>query len=150
MHPIAHGIDVVEIQRITEMLEAHPTRFVNRVFTTHESARARGRRRAEHLAVRFAAKEAVMKALGTGLADGITWKDIEVVTLPSGRPTLKLTGRAAAIATRQGIGGWLVSLSHVALVAVASVIAISKPPRRRATPRAKKSTPRAKVQAPRR
>ena len=129
MNAIAHGVDIVEISRIREMLAEHPDRFVERVFTEHESARSAGKRRAEHLAARFAAKEAVMKALGTGLADGISWTEIEVVSLPTGEPTLRLTGRAAAIAKRRGISAWLISLSHVELMAIASVIGLGSPPK---------------------
>ncbi|MBL9001902.1 MAG: holo-ACP synthase [Phycisphaerae bacterium] len=127
MHTIAHGVDIVEVARIRAMLKAHPRRFVARVFTEHESARSAGRRRAEHLAARFAAKEAVMKALGTGLTGGIAWTEIEVVTLPSGAPSLRLSGRAAEIARGLGIRAWLVSLSHVESLAMASVIGIGNP-----------------------
>jgi holo-[acyl-carrier protein] synthase len=124
MNAIAHGVDIVEVSRIREMIAAHPRRFVARVFTEHESARSAGRRRAEHLAARFAAKEAVMKALGTGLSDGIAWTDIEVVSLPTGAPSVRLHGRAAEIASDRGIDDWLISLSHIETVALASVIAL--------------------------
>lgn len=129
MHAIAHGVDIIEVARVRDMLADHPQRFVERVFTEHEAARSTGKRRAEHLAARFAAKEAVMKALATGLTAGIAWTEIEVVSLPSGAPTVRLTGRAAAIAQQQGITAWLISLSHIEAIAMASVIGVGEPPK---------------------
>ena len=92
------GNDIVDIRRIERTLERYGERFLDRIFTPAERARA-GRRpllAAASYAKRFAAKEACSKALGTGLRQGVFWRDMGVVNLPSGRPTLKLTGGAAA------------------------------------------------------
>jgi holo-[acyl-carrier protein] synthase len=125
MRPIAHGIDLVPVSRIARMVADHDQRFLDRCFTPAERAYAEpSRRRDEHLAARFAAKEAVMKALGTGLDDGLTWTEIEVVREPSGRPGIALRGRALEIAAALGIHSWLVSLSHTDDHAAASVIAL--------------------------
>lgn len=107
------------------MLSRHGERFLERVFTEAERAYADAnpRRRAEHLAARFAAKEAVLKALGTGWRDGIAWTDVEVVREPSGRPGVRLHGRAAGIAAELGVSGWLLSLTHTGDTAAASAIA---------------------------
>jgi phosphopantetheine--protein transferase-like protein len=83
------------------------------------------RRIVERLAARFAGKEAVLKALGTGLADGISWHDVEIVALATGQPSVRLSGRAAAIAQQRGIHAWVVSLSHTHEMAMASVIGMS-------------------------
>ncbi len=91
------GSDLVDVRRIEEVIARHGERFLARVFTATERARAERRaRRAETYAKRFAAKEACAKALGTGMRAGVFWRDMEVVNLPSGRPTLKLTGGALA------------------------------------------------------
>lgn len=125
MRIIRHGVDLVEVRRIAEMLERHGERFSTRVFTDDEQAYAESgpRRRAERYAVRFACKEAVLKALGTGWKDGIAWRDIGVVREPSGAPRVRLTGRVAEIAAGLGLIEWQVSLSHTEAYAVASVIA---------------------------
>ena len=120
------GVDVCDIARIRRALE-RPTgeRFKARIFTPAEQAYCEQRRRGRFAsyAARFAAKEAAMKALGTGWADGISWRDVEVVRPSSGPPALVLHGRAAAIARQLGIRRWLVALSHGEASAVASVIA---------------------------
>ena len=123
---ISHGIDLVDIARFERTLNDHPDRFLERCFCEGERAYAESRpkRRSQHLAARFAAKEAVMKAIGTGLANGVTWKEIEVRLLPSGAPELSVTGRAAEIALELGITGWLISLSHTDSQAIASVIGV--------------------------
>ena len=93
---IGIGSDLCDIRRIARTLERHGERFTHRVFTDGERARCNARAsRAEGYARRFAAKEACAKALGTGLSAGVFWRDMEVVNLPSGQPTLKLTGGAA-------------------------------------------------------
>jgi holo-[acyl-carrier protein] synthase len=120
---IGHGVDLVEIQRLRELLARHPERFLERVFCPGERARGAGTsRHAEHLAARFAAKEAVLKALSTGTV-GVGWQDIEVVSLESGAPTILLHGRGAEHARSLGITRWHVSLSHTRTMAIASVIA---------------------------
>lgn len=124
MRIVGHGIDLVSIARIAQLLGDHPDRFLERCFTAGErSYQEQGRRYHEHLAARFAAKEAVMKALGTGLAEGVSWTEIEVVKLSSGAPELRVTGRAAEIAQARGITSWQISLTHTDDLAMASVIA---------------------------
>lgn len=89
------GSDITDARRIAKVMERHGDRFLNRVFTPIERAKAdRRRNRAETYAKRFAAKEACAKALGTGLRSGVWWRDMGVVNLPSGRPTMELTGGA--------------------------------------------------------
>ncbi|GJE12682.1 MULTISPECIES: holo-ACP synthase [Methylobacterium] len=93
---IGIGSDLCDIRRIARTLERHGDRFTHRVFTDGERARCdRRAARAEGYARRFAAKEACAKALGTGLSGGVFWRDMEVVNLPSGQPTLRLAGGAA-------------------------------------------------------
>lgn len=124
MQVLAHGVDVVAIERIAVLLDAHGDRFIHRVFTSAEQSYAEMSpvRRAERYAVRFAAKEAALKALGTGLRGGIHWTDIEVVGSLGGAPQLILRGEALSVATRLGIEQWLISLSHSGGIAIASVI----------------------------
>ncbi len=126
MFPIAHGIDSVEIERIERLLSEHPQRFRERCFTALERRLgAEGGDRPEFFAGRFAVKEAVFKALGTGWAGGVGWTDIEVARLPAGGPGLSLHGAAMARAAELGIDRWLVSLTHTSAAATASVIALS-------------------------
>lgn len=121
---LGHGVDLVEVARIQASIDRHGERFLDRVFTAAEQAYAAGsKRRVEHLAARFAAKEAALKALGTGWRSGIAWTDVEVVSEPSGAPTLRITGRAAEIAAERSITAWHISLSHTERQALASVIA---------------------------
>ncbi len=90
------GSDLIDIRRIEQMLEKHSERFVARVFTDVERERAEGRvQRAASYAKRFAAKEACSKALGSGISEGVFWKEMGVVNQPNGRPTMELTGGAA-------------------------------------------------------
>ena len=125
MRIVGHGIDMVKIARIEEMLRDHSDRFLERCFTAREQESAKDRKRAaEHLAARFAAKEAFLKALGTGLTEGITWTEIEVVSRPSGQPTLILSGKALGAARARRITATFLSLSHTEDAAVASVIAV--------------------------
>lgn len=127
MRIVGHGIDLVEIARIVRLLDEHPDRFPVRCFTPLELAHAGdGRARAQHLAGRFAAKEAVLKALGTGLTQGIEWTDIEVAAANSGAPEVRLTNRAAEVAARLGVRSWSVSISHADTHAVASAIAVGE------------------------
>lgn len=121
---LGHGIDLVEVSRISAMLSRHGDRFLERVFTPGERAyRAESATRALHLAARFAAKEAAFKALGTGWRSGIAWTDAEVVLEPSGKPTLRVGGEAASLAASLGIRSWHLSLTHAGAYAAASVIA---------------------------
>jgi holo-[acyl-carrier protein] synthase len=121
---VGHGIDVVEVARIERLLAEHGGRFREKCFTAREQASAQATRRvAEHLAGRFAAKEAVLKALGTGWRHGIAWTDIEVLADDAGRPTVRLSGQAARFAEAAGIRAWSISISHSAGLATASAIA---------------------------
>jgi holo-[acyl-carrier protein] synthase len=129
-HPsiLAHGIDLVEVARIAKMLADHPERFRDRVFTPAEIAYCESSRKraAEHFAARFAAKEAVLKALGTGWRDGIAWTDIEIRRDPAGVPSVHLTGEAAAVGSSLGITRWLISLSHTSTLAQASALGLGE------------------------
>jgi len=126
MRIVGHGIDVVEIARIQRMLDDHSDRFLERCFTPDERIHGEGGRRyVEHIAARFAAKEAAMKALGTGLSGGVRWTDFSVRHESSGRPTLVVGGSAAQLAWHRGINEWHLSLTHIETVAMASVIAVS-------------------------
>lgn len=125
MRIIAHGIDAVEVERIAAMLREHPTQFAERCFTPHERtyAESGGQLRAQRFAARFACKEAVMKALGTGWTGGVSWQDIEVLREPSGQPRIQLTGSSAQRAAELRIARWFVSITHTQTLAIASVIA---------------------------
>lgn len=119
------GVDLVEIPRISSVLERHGQRFLDRIYTPAEQKRARGR--PAELAARFAAKEATMKALGTGRR-GVSWREVELLSDPRGRPLLRLHGRAAARAAELGLTGFSVSLSHERSLAVAMVVAWGEEP----------------------
>lgn len=98
---IGIGSDLIDIRRIEQSLERFGERFTQRCFTDIERARSDGRKnRAESYAKRFAAKEAMSKALGTGMAQGVFWKDMGVVNAPSGKPTMQLSGGAAEVLQR--------------------------------------------------
>lgn len=126
MRIVGHGVDLVAVARIGEMLSKHGEQFLQRCFGPGERAYMEGGRRYhEHLAARFAAKEAAMKALGTGLAGGVTWLDFQVDKDGLGAPVLRIAGRAAELAAAASIDQWLISLSHSDDTAVASVIAVS-------------------------
>ena len=117
------GIDLCEVARIKQAIERHGRRFLERVFTPREIEYAeRKANRYERYAARFAAKEAGMKALGTGWRRGVRWQDFEVTNLASGRPTLILHGRAAEIARELGVEHISLSLTHTAEQAMAMVI----------------------------
>jgi len=117
------GVDLAEVDRIRASIERYGDRFLHRVFTEREIAYAeRKANKYERYAARFAAKEAGMKALGTGWSGGITWKDLEVTNLPSGRPTLALHGVARAVADRLGVQTIHVSLTHTSEQALAWVL----------------------------
>jgi holo-[acyl-carrier protein] synthase len=119
-----HGVDITPVARIHEMLGKHSGAFIAKCFTPAESAYCeKAGRRDEHYAARFAAKEAILKALGTGWGEGLGWLDVEVGREPSGRPTVILHGAAATHAAKMGITRWTISLSHTDDLAIASVIA---------------------------
>lgn len=117
------GVDLAEVPRIREAVERYGARFVERIFTPAEIAYVeRKANKYERYAARFAAKEAGMKALGTGWRRGVRWQDFEVSNLPSGRPTLKLHGVAAMAAERLGVKAVQLSLTHTAALGMAFVI----------------------------
>jgi holo-[acyl-carrier protein] synthase len=118
------GVDIAEVDRIRAAAERHGRRFIERVYTPLEIAYVERRRagRYERYAARFAAKEAGMKAIGTGWRRGVRWRDFEVANLPSGKPTLKLHGVAAQFAESLGVKNIALSLTHTATEALAYVI----------------------------
>jgi holo-[acyl-carrier protein] synthase len=120
---VGTGIDIVEVRRVAAALERFGERFTRRLFTAAEVRYCDSKaNRAERFAARFAAKEAGLKALGTGWRNGISWRELEVCREPGGRPTLVFTGRAGEIAARLGAKRAFLSLSHTAEHAVAQVI----------------------------
>lgn len=121
---IGLGLDSVDVPRFGEVLQRRPA-MADRLFTAGEQAYAAGLvNPVPSLAARFAAKEAVMKALGVGLG-AFSWGDVEVVRADSGAPSLQITGRAADLADRLGVQSWWLSLTHTATVASAVVGACS-------------------------
>jgi holo-[acyl-carrier protein] synthase len=120
---LSSGIDLIEIERIQKALERHGEHFLKRVFTPAEVEQARGS--APELAARFAAKEAASKALGTGIGP-ISWVDVEVINKPSGKPILRLSGRAKTISDALGFQTWSVSLTHSRGMAAAVVVCIGE------------------------
>ncbi len=121
------GIDIVEVARVEQALARWGESFVGRLFTAAEAERARRPRvRSQRLAARFAAKEAVMKALGLGWRT-MAWREIEILNDPLGKPTVTLTGGARRAADRQGISYLHLSLSHTHQLACALVIASESP-----------------------
>ncbi len=126
MRIIGHGIDIVETARVAKLLADHPERFMARCFTEAEQAYADDRKRQiEHLAGRFAAKEAILKVLGTGWTGKIAWTDAEVIREPSGMPRVVLHGECKRIAGELGIDQWWVSISHISTHATASAIGVA-------------------------
>ena len=120
---LGSGVDLCEVPRIEAAVARYGSRFLERIFTAREIAYAdRKANRFERYAARFAAKEAGMKALGTGWHSGIAWRDFEVVNLPSGRPTLNFHGRAAEVAAKLGVRHVALSLTHTKDHALAMVI----------------------------
>jgi holo-[acyl-carrier protein] synthase len=120
---IGTGIDITDVPRVAAAIERFGDRFLNRVYTAREIAYCRSKKNAvERFAARFAAKEAAMKAIGTGLRQGVTWHDVEVGREPGGRPTIIFTGRAAEFAAKLGAKGIHLSLTHSEQTAIASVV----------------------------
>lgn len=117
---LACGVDLIEIDRVAAVIVRWGERFLTRIFTPAEVAYCRGR--VPELAVRFAAKEATSKALGTGIV-GISWREMEVVSDRRGKPTMVLHGRAAARAAEIGLRQFEISLSHSRAMAIAMVVA---------------------------
>jgi holo-[acyl-carrier protein] synthase len=117
---VKNGVDLLEIERMEQAIQRHGSRFLKRVFTSVELEECAGR--PESLAARFAAKEAVSKALGTGIGI-VGWLEIEVLRDPAGQPLLTLRGNALRLAREQGLESWTVSLSHTRKLAIAFVTA---------------------------
>jgi len=127
MKIVAHGIDLVDCPRIEEMMERHGERFVERVFTAAEQAYARANKNGiEKLAGRFAAKEAVLKLMGTGWRGKIAWTDIEIVNNKAGQPKVTLFGEVKKLADELGIKHISVSITHTANFAIASAVALAE------------------------
>ena len=125
MQILGHGIDLTDIERIAQMIEKHGQHFLDRCFTaTEQSYAEKGMtaRRTEFLAGRFAAKEAILKALGTGITEGIQWTDVEVIRTGNGKPEVRLYNKAAEMAEEAGMIHWHVSISHIKSHAMASAI----------------------------
>lgn len=117
------GTDLAEVGRIRQSIARYGDRFVDRIYTAHERNYAGSKANsAERFAARLAAKEAGMKAIGTGWRQGVTWRDFEVTNEPSGRPTLRLSGVARDIADKMGVKRISISLTHTAEMAFAIVI----------------------------
>src|SRR5215813_9347624 len=120
---VGTGVDIIEVARIQAAVDRFGERFLNRVFTPDEVRYCTSKANvAERLAARFAAKEAGMKAIGTGLREGVTWQDVEVIRQPGGRPGVRFSGKAAEFADRLGCKRTHLSLSHTAEHAIAHVI----------------------------
>jgi len=128
MATIAHGIDLVDFPRIEEMIKRHDDRFLDRIFTAAEQAYAdANRNRIEKLAGRFAAKEAVLKLIGTGWRGKIAWTDIEVINNPVGQPEVTITGEVKKIAEKLRIKQISISITHTANFAICSAVALAEP-----------------------
>jgi len=126
MNVKSHGVDLVSCARLAESIERHGQRFLDRVFTEAEQAYCGGKKREiEHYAGRFAAKEAVLKVLGTGWRNGINWTDIEVRNQPAGQPKVSLSGRCREIADELGLESIVISISHTDTHAIASAIGLA-------------------------
>lgn len=120
---IGTGIDIAEVPRIRHSIERFGDRFLNRIYTAGEIRYCDSKaNRVERYAARFAAKEAAMKALGTGWSRGVRWRDCEVSRLPGGRPTILFHGKAGEIAATLGLKNAALSISHTEAQAIAQVI----------------------------
>jgi holo-[acyl-carrier protein] synthase len=128
MNVFGIGTDIVECLRIAQMIERHAELFIERVYTPAEIEYCRNRKQAtQHFAGRWAAKEAILKAIGTGWRRGISWRDIEVRNEGGGRPVVSLRGGARDVVEQRGIGEILVSISHCRSHATAFAIALERP-----------------------
>ncbi|HMC62250.1 MAG TPA: holo-[acyl-carrier-protein] synthase [Candidatus Solibacter sp.] len=120
---VGTGVDLAEVARIKASIGRYGERFIRRIYTPAEIAYVeRKANKFERYAARFAAKEAGMKAIGTGWRHGVTWQDFEVANLPSGKPTLQFHGAAAKIADRLGVKNVALSLTHTKELGMAHVI----------------------------
>ncbi|MHC5073403.1 MAG: holo-ACP synthase [Planctomycetota bacterium] len=129
MQIIAHGIDLVDFPRIQKMVDNHGDKFLNRIFTAAEQDYANANKNGiEKLAGRFAAKEAVLKLIGTGWRGKIAWTDIEIINNSTGQPEINLTGEVKSIAEQLGVDHVSVSITHTANFAIASAVALTEKP----------------------
>jgi holo-[acyl-carrier protein] synthase len=127
MEIVAHGIDLVDCPRIEQMIQRHGERFIKRVFTAAEQAYAQANKNdIEKLAGRFAAKEAILKLMGTGWRGRIAWTDIEIINNAAGQPEVTLGGEVKKIAEQLGIKHISVSITHTANFAIASAVALAQ------------------------
>ncbi|UCC96842.1 MAG: holo-ACP synthase [Phycisphaerales bacterium] len=127
MEIVAHGIDLVDCPRIEQMVQRHGERFLKRVFTDTERAYAEANKNdIEKLAGRFAAKEAILKLVGTGWRGKIAWTDIEIINNVAGQPEVTLSGEVKKIADGLGIKHVSVSITHTANFAIASAVALAQ------------------------
>jgi holo-[acyl-carrier protein] synthase len=124
---LGHGVDIVDINDFKRLLTEPLKRFLNRTFTESEmTSSGVGENQIHKLAGRFAVKEAILKTLGIGWGDGISFTDVEVITLKTGAPTVRLHRNLIEIESQRGIVSWLVSTSHTSTTALASVIAFGE------------------------
>lgn len=123
---VGHGIDIVETARVRKLVDAHGRHFLDRCFTAAEQeyCARNAKRYVEHLSGRFAAKEAILKVLGTGWRHGIAWTDMEILNTPAGQPQVTLSGECARVAGELGIARWMISISHIETHATASAIGL--------------------------
>ncbi len=127
MKKILHGIDLVDFPRIEEMIKRHGSHFLDRIFTQTEQEQANVmKNRIERLAGRFAAKEAILKLLGTGWRGKIAWTDIEIVNNQFGQPQVELFGEVKKIASKLGAGDISLSITHTANFVIASAVALAE------------------------
>ena len=126
MVTLGHGIDLIECSRIEKILREHPEQFLPRILTPDERAYCeRHRHPVPRIAGRFAAKEAILKVLGTGWRGAISWTDMEIQNDDAGRPSVRLSGECARLAKAQGIASILISITHTENYAAASAIGLS-------------------------
>lgn len=117
------GLDIAEIDRIEAAIKRHGAPFLERIYTASEVAYCeKHKNKYERYAARFAAKEAAMKALGTGWSNGVRWRDVEVVRAVSGKPSLKLEGKAGEVAAKLGVKNIALTITHSGNLALAEVI----------------------------
>lgn len=125
MHVIGIGTDIIECLRIAQMIERHGELFIGRVYTEHEIGYCSARKAStQHYAGRWAAKEAILKALGTGWSRGISWRDIEIRNDEGGRPLVRLGGGAREVCESLGISEMMISISHCRTHAIAFATAV--------------------------
>ncbi len=128
---IGIGTDITECLRIAQMIERHGELFINRVYTPHEIQFCQSRKHAtQHFAGRWSAKEALLKALGTGWRRGISWRDVEVISDGGEPPTVQLHGEASNVANHLGIDLMMISISHSRSHATAYALAVGQEPPR--------------------